>query len=118
LPEEGGEMPVTRSRARAEESPTDTLETAMQTFQTLLLEVRALREEQAQKEVLYAEELRRRDKELQRLQSQLSLSIIRAVSGDGTRVTGNYECADLGFKIKPDTFDGTTPCGSSFRNSR
>jgi len=106
LPEEGIEMPVTRSRARAEESPTEI--SATRTLQTLLLEVRALREEQARKEVLHAEELWRRDEELQRLQLQLSPSNFGARGDlipqrDRENLRETPVRVELGYKLKPDT---------------
>ncbi|XP_024886697.1 uncharacterized protein LOC112464121 [Temnothorax curvispinosus] len=159
--------------------PLDAGVTLAESLQTVIQEVRLLREEQAQREKEYAETFRRQEEELRFLrgmnsgtQIQLSHSDNRASGDSGTRVAGGAEArdahasegdaipsgtrtrdayasergtissaavarvacaeerdtissgvrtrihasdsvavasADLGYKLKPDTYDGTTP---------
>ncbi|XP_036148536.1 uncharacterized protein LOC118647560 [Monomorium pharaonis] len=110
--EEGTEMPTTRKRAREQTSESTMSETAV--LQAVLQEMRTMREEQARRESEFVVLLRQRKEELSRLRNfQLSPSINRA-SGDNVLGTAGDTCGNrartkLGFKLKPDTFDGTVP---------
>ncbi|XP_011858923.1 PREDICTED: uncharacterized protein LOC105556439 [Vollenhovia emeryi] len=86
-----------------------------QFLQGLLQEIRGMREDQARREEELRATFRQRDEELQLLRtSQISLSNNRAAGDFETRsananaFSNNYPRSELGFKIKPDTFDGTT----------
>jgi len=130
--------PSTRKRLRAETAEFTPESTALQ---SVMREIRLLREEQARREAEMTARERRRDEELQQLKIQLSRSHIINVndasarssdavgSGDafatergadacasgGTHVTSRdagadacvYTHGELGFKLKPDTYDGT-----------
>ena len=105
-----------QTRKRARETTTESSSEAA-TLQQILAEMRLMREEQARREEECAEQLRQRDEELRnlRLQTQLSHSDNRE-SGDagmGRADSGRVfasdcgERAELGYKLKPDTYDGT-----------
>ncbi|XP_011859239.1 PREDICTED: uncharacterized protein LOC105556748 [Vollenhovia emeryi] len=86
-----------------------------QFLQGLLQEIHGMRENQARREEELRATLRQRDEELQLLRtSQISLSNNRAAGDFETRsanadaFSNSYPRSELGFKIKPDTFDGTT----------
>ncbi|XP_071652584.1 uncharacterized protein [Temnothorax longispinosus] len=128
--------------------PLDAGVTLAESLQTVIQEVRLLREEQAQREKEYGETFRRQEEELRFLRgiisnTELSHSNNRAFGDSGTRVAGGAEArdahasegdaipsgagtrihasdsvavasADLGYKLKPDTYDGTTPLQEYF----
>jgi len=100
LPEVAGEPAATESTA----------------LRALLLEMREMRQEQARREDEIAAMLRRHDEELQALKEtrpqnqQLSPSINIPCGNSGTQFLNEGENnfrATLGFKLKPDTYDGT-----------
>jgi len=100
------------SEPRATESAASETAKATETtaLQTVLLEMRRMREEQARRDEEIAATLRRQDEELQllrgsRSQPQLSPSNNRSC-GD---VANNDFRARTGFKLKPDIFDGKVP---------
>jgi hypothetical protein len=79
-------------------------------------EMRQMREDQARREEEFAAMLRRRDEEFHRLQNQLSLPIYRARrdAETGTAYEGEGARTELGYKLKPDTFDGGVPLREFF----
>lgn len=96
--------PVTRKRAR-----TTTPEPTDMDLRTIVDEIRQLKDDQIQRERDFTEMLRLRDEEIQRLKEQISPSnnnriLVETASGSNI-VNGNV----LGFKLKPDTYDGTVP---------
>lgn len=102
------------SRTNETEEPPERRPTEAEVLRTALDEIRQLREERLQQQLHFEAEIQQRDEELRRLQqristreteNQLSLSSARAC-GD-TRSRENCVRAELGFKLKPDTFDGT-----------
>jgi len=130
-------VPSTRKRLRAETAEFTPESTALQ---SVMREIRLLREEQARREAEMTARERRRDEELQQLKAQLSRSnimnlndatarsLVAAESGDAFatgrgadtcasgdahvtsrdgRDAGADACVELGFKLKPDTYDGS-----------
>lgn len=120
-------MATTRKRLRIETSQPSS---EMLDMRTVIQEIRQLREEQTRRDMESAALLRQRDEELQRIREelrayQISLSdngnlrnsrvsgdrvmnAIENVSGSRREVTNEYR-GELGFKLKPDTFDGGVP---------
>lgn len=109
------EARATESRASdsaaTEAAATEAAATETSALQTVLLEMRRMREEQARREEEIAAMLRRHDEEIQLLRgsrqrpiTQLSPSEFRSESR-GSRETEIR--IETGYKLKPDTFDGT-----------
>lgn len=103
-----------RTRARAETPPTDDVRSAPETASlgTILEEMRKMREEQARRETELTARLRQLEDELLRQGNELSPSILRAGNSQGGNTGDAGEVnmrAELGIKLKPDTFDGRVP---------
>jgi len=82
-----------------------------------LKQMREEREQQRQQREQLEMALRLRAEELQRLQEQLQLSPINngsSVRGDLGNSNENAVANELGYKLKPDNFDGTTPLREFF----
>ncbi|XP_071644837.1 uncharacterized protein [Temnothorax longispinosus] len=117
---------ATRKRRLVDSSEPATESAASETaaLQAVLQEMRQMREEQAQRDEELAAMLRRHDEELQFLrgdrlpsqETQLSPSNIRANRGPEVEAVGvgNGARSEIGYKLKPDTFDGVVPLREFF----
>ena len=110
----------TRKRLRAA-TPLQTADPDMATgaaaLQVAISEIKQLHEERLRQQADFEAMLRQRDEELQRLRSQLSPFRNRASGDSGARNADARETdarAAIGFKLKPDTFDGTVPLREFF----
>ena len=106
-------MPVTRS-----EQASELVSAEAATLQAVLLEIRQLRQErdeQARREAELRAKLQQHEDELIRLQrNQISQSVVRACGDSGSCLTEESVRAECGFKLKPDTYDGSTPLQEFF----
>lgn len=98
---------ATRKRRIVEVPETAQESTALQ---AILTEMRGMRQEQTRREEDFAAALRQRDAELERLQQQIQLSRSTNLSAAEPESGGSDLCGArvaLGYKLKPDTFDGS-----------
>jgi len=117
------EAPTMRKRLRvATSQQSETSETSLETvtLQTAIREIRQLQEEGRRQRAEFEELLRQRDDEFHRLEErfrrqqtqQLSLSNNRETSrreNNFERNVNNLNINDFGYKLKPDSFDGSVP---------
>ena len=108
---------VTRSQAPLRAATSRETTADADALQDALREIQRLRQEQLQQQTQYKALLQRRDEELRRLEertasqeNQLSLTNNRASGDIGTSRAAEIDVQSrMGFKLKPDIFDGKVP---------
>ena len=115
----------TRKRMRAAtplHTATSEVTMVAMALEAAIQEIRLIREEQQQQRAAFDVPLPQRDEEIRRMErnpqphdNQLSPSVNRVFENTGANNAGESDArAELGFKLKPDTFDGTVPLREFF----